>query len=298
MFMNYMDYTVDGCKNIYTLGQRNRMRAVFANGGPRADFLNNYFRLNDLSTNAVCTTTNITATNPMCLPITWSISGPATIQPNGNTATITRNGDGTATVTATAGGFTDSKTIIIGIPLVDFSVQPNNFNQQFCTNSFGNWIKVEPQPVNGVTGFEWGYSSAGNGIPPTVYNANGTYDQDFIFSVGGNYQIYARAKNDCGLGTTETIDIFVFDNCNGGGFSTFSVSPNPTSGDVQVSATDATTMIKEIRVSDKIGTIKRRFVYNLRNKAVKINLSSLPADVYYLQIFDGTKWSTKSIIKK
>ena len=33
--MNFMDITHDACTNLFTLGQRDRMRAVFAEGGPR-----------------------------------------------------------------------------------------------------------------------------------------------------------------------------------------------------------------------------------------------------------------------
>ena len=33
MFMNYMDYSNDACMNIYTQGQRIRMRAIFSPGG-------------------------------------------------------------------------------------------------------------------------------------------------------------------------------------------------------------------------------------------------------------------------
>jgi len=34
-FMNYMDYTDDGCMNMFSLGQKSRMQALFASGGAR-----------------------------------------------------------------------------------------------------------------------------------------------------------------------------------------------------------------------------------------------------------------------
>ncbi len=39
MFMNYMDYSDDGCMNMFTSGQTSRMRALFDVGGPRASLL-------------------------------------------------------------------------------------------------------------------------------------------------------------------------------------------------------------------------------------------------------------------
>lgn len=39
MYMNYMDLTNDGCMNLFTLGQKARMRALFDPGGPRYNLL-------------------------------------------------------------------------------------------------------------------------------------------------------------------------------------------------------------------------------------------------------------------
>jgi Pregnancy-associated plasma protein-A len=39
MFMNYMDYADDNCQNLFTNGQKTRVRALFANGGARSSLL-------------------------------------------------------------------------------------------------------------------------------------------------------------------------------------------------------------------------------------------------------------------
>jgi len=39
MYMNYMDFTSDACMNLFTTGQKLRMRALFSNGGARSSIL-------------------------------------------------------------------------------------------------------------------------------------------------------------------------------------------------------------------------------------------------------------------
>lgn len=40
MFMNYMDFSDDACMNLFTIGQKNAMRSLFASGGFRNSLLN------------------------------------------------------------------------------------------------------------------------------------------------------------------------------------------------------------------------------------------------------------------
>jgi hypothetical protein len=39
MYMNYMDFTNDGCLNLFTKGQKDHMRSLFDEGGPRYSLL-------------------------------------------------------------------------------------------------------------------------------------------------------------------------------------------------------------------------------------------------------------------
>lgn len=52
MFMDYMDLTNDACMNMFTYGQKLKMRSAFANGGPRNTFLNSYACDSSLATGA------------------------------------------------------------------------------------------------------------------------------------------------------------------------------------------------------------------------------------------------------
>lgn len=112
MFMNFMDFVNDECQNIFTSDQKARARALFGNGMPREQQLNNWFKVRQSKTPIRCS--GVVYSGPACLSTTWTVlSGPATLTlgPGTNLATITATGTGTVVIRATSGNYTTDDNI-------------------------------------------------------------------------------------------------------------------------------------------------------------------------------------------
>lgn len=65
MFMNFMDYTPDACMNIFTHGQKTKMRSMFAINGPRNSFMSSFVCDSTLGAGESVPNTDTTSTNPV-----------------------------------------------------------------------------------------------------------------------------------------------------------------------------------------------------------------------------------------
>jgi hypothetical protein len=126
MFMNFMEYRSDDCMNLFTTGQKTRMRGMFAtvNGtpGPRVALLNNLFAI-QAPTSPISCVGKVKLFNPAGLTPTWTVvSGPATIASGQNTNEITLQATATGTIVlrATAGNYV-SQDISVN---VNYSTSP------------------------------------------------------------------------------------------------------------------------------------------------------------------------------
>jgi Pregnancy-associated plasma protein-A/Secretion system C-terminal sorting domain len=262
MFMNYMDYTDDACMNIYTNGQRQRGRAAFALFGPRAAFLDNYFRLEPRTITLFCNG-KVKLNNPNCFPVTWSVvTGPATITAsNDNQATISSTASGTIRLRATGGNYiTEQDFLVSQLPphfgatykngITDF-LNPALYNPNNPTSNVNGVCMGYAFPNNYVDGLPFGSSE--NSViwsnPTPVPNSSGFS----LFQQIGNRGYFNFLFNTptvglvqgtvVGCGSYTSTFAFTLVNCNPTGgnpcdaaksVSYYTVSPNPATDQIRV----------------------------------------------------------------
>jgi hypothetical protein len=236
---------------------------------------------------------------------------------SGSTISLTAIGNGTVTLTATiqAPGYpvydVYTKVIHVGGPISAFTIEPLWYteNRSFCTNSMGNNFHVISGDIPDITSFEWGLS------PATVLEADGWLQYSgMIFSSAGHYQVYCRAKNACGYGSsaTQTYDLDATD-CVGGfsarsiGNATplaensskgFIVYPNPVKGLLTITVPPGLNLKKTyVRIIDFSGR-PVKYVTGFNKYQTQVNIASLVPGNYILEISDNGKRYTKKIIKQ
>lgn len=309
MFMNYMDFTDDPCMNAFSNGQRLRGRAIFAAGGPRAAFLDNYFRIQQPSASIICRGT-VNLTNPNCLAPTWTvISGPATIASIGiNQVTIQATSTGTVTLRATAGNYISETNVDVsysGPPasnatLIYPSGQRGIDPVTLCAGCGYNFM-VDFVPT--ATSYTWvlpsGFSfiSGRNTATPGIRTA----------TANGTYVMYCQVNNSCGSNWTHNLTI----NIGGGGQQQrIAVYPNPTSTDLTISATQSdltimgNTVIEEsaLNMNETFNAkLLDQFSSEVRNGTsengkIVFDVRNIQKGTYYLHVVRGQELVVRQIL--
>jgi hypothetical protein len=304
MYMNYMDYTDDGCMNLFTNGQIARMRALFDDqNGIRRQIIQP--RINGTTT--VCTSSAVYS-----IDYIYPISSVVWNYDNTKLNLTPGPGSTKATVSAKSGATGESwiEATINGNIVVRKPIFSSFSSASFLTHlenipvTINQVYNLYPQlNIPDVTGysFAWAAGSYPN-ASLTTYNDHATVS----FSAMGGYTLYAKIKNNCGTSSVnQGIYTFVVPKSSP---SSPIVFPNPASNILSIDldefiATQSQSgqlqqnaLTFDIRLYDSMGALKMQ--QQAKDGTVQFDISNLPNGVYYLHINDGVsgKPETFSVI--
>jgi len=239
-----------------------------------------------------CTSQAYSLTNVSSTSLTWSVSGPAVItgSNHANPVTVTKTGNGTATLVATVdagcGLRTFSKPIFVGNPVPTITIlgiapYPNT-QMDFQVNT------IAPAP------YKW---YVDNVLVNTAYSSTATINGGGC----GYHNLKVEVTSSCGTGSATTQ---YNRSC-----SAFMATPNPAGDEITVSFIDQSSKnfklnnnsegrVKSIQLVSQLGEVKKTWKFtNLLNQ-VKLNISEMYPGSYFLKIESAGGVQTIPLIKK
>lgn len=261
--------------------------------------------------------------------IVWELmpSNAGTLTVTGNQVAVTPAwGAGNVTLKATVNSACFSsavqvqKQIIFGVPdhMIDVleyqGIEPQTVFYSNSSYSFGARA-TEPYPYPpyyletpylsaATASYIWKiikYDAYGGSVQ---YNL-GTYsygiNPDFYFEQAGEYDIVLDIINSsCSYHIRYFTRRITVQNLYG----RFSISPNPSSGNIKIQPPVGATgkkqlkplEIHQVEVIDKMGNVKHIQSFATGSITVNLSLSHLPNDIYTLRIFDGKNWHSHKMV--
>jgi hypothetical protein len=259
MTMNYMDYTDDACMNAFTTGQKNRMRANFSSGQPKANFQNQEVyiqgttQLGDVTQNGNVVFNDksyiISVGRSSGFTTIWEVSAGITIISQGNSGITLRGNTGYSSgwirATVQNAGVCGSINVssiqhdIIVDPLANNNACNCGFTLQSAIQNVGQASGQFTFNSCSVSGMNWqllsGSTVVDNGTITSVTSS--TMPFNISSSVNsGSYTLRVEATNCTGSGTVS----FNYTKPGGGGnlsLSQSSWSPSSSANTLNINVT-------------------------------------------------------------
>jgi len=247
--------------------------------------------------NIMCTSSVYSVTN---LQTGGSVSnwaatptGIVSLTPNGNSVTLTKASSGNINLTATltnSGCINNTLTKSIRVGGYSSSDYPISGPSSACRNQ-NVFLSTNNLPY--ATNYTWTWPSDW-----AYVSGQGTYSLSLRTGTTSG-AVTVKVASTCDAGGSPAIKFVTINNC---GF-TLDASPNPTTGDLVVEASDTqlttnkvSQKIYEIRIIDQYGITKKQYRYSSGVIRAHINLSGFINGIYFIRVFNGTEWRYKQIV--
>lgn len=292
--------------------QSNVGATVTANGGACIATSSNVSialpSMNINGANSICSNPVVYSINnlPCNATATWSSNptGIVSISTSNNQATVTKITDGQTTLKATINACGSQTAIYLtidaGLPEAPefieiyghgatdpLSLCPGGYRAEAFTS-------ITNQQYQWRLPDEWS-SSVSGGNNPFLVGSNG-FDIPIQVNTINSYPafMWVRSKNGCGY--SDLVYLEVGTDCYGNRMSSsYTISPNPASTNVQIDGSKNKKLIKEIQLIDKMGQVKRVIKFKSNQTNVNFDVSGFSPDIYYLKIYDGKQWESKQL---
>jgi pimeloyl-ACP methyl ester carboxylesterase len=232
-------------------------------------------------------TTYQVANLPAGATVTWEVTpqNVVSLSQSGNLVTVTKITDGLFTLIA--------------------KIRYNNCSGTSTRSTIQSGGTGWQQYIYGPTSLSCGEYASYQVANNSNFAYNWSFPSDWTYAYGqGTPILYVQAPSYSYGNSSGDVSVTVYDGCDyyyssvyvdvSCGYYYYSMSPNPASSTITVSSKETNAKgvkvdktITEINIYDKLGNLKMHRKFN-KEKKVDLNISNLSADLYYLEIVDGT----------
>lgn len=264
----------------------------------------------------LCTSENYTIPNlPSGAIVNWTIfpsTGIASLTTSGNTATLTKTGDGnvqlSATINSTCGNIPITPVnISVGAPVIrDFTIDFNVFDD-LCRPQDRYTILATP----GAT-YSWSVNNPKILLNQQAGNSCLVYGGPITQGTSEDFELTVTVTNACGTATSTYLYGYYYkptrEECLNNQYSRYAIYPNPANSDLTIEyvpilytsnkKTTISSKQKDIKLFNNKGEIMISSMMKENELKLVLDIKNIPDGTYFLHITEDKETIKKQIIIK
>lgn len=261
-----------------------------------------------------CTAETYTIQNlPVGATVNWSInpsSGVANISVSGNTATLTKTGNGNVQLSAVVSSQCGSINLLpinisVGLPVIgEFLIEYNVFDD-LCRPQDRYTIAAIP----GAT-YQWSVNNSKILLNQQAGNSCLVYGGTVAQGTSEDFELTVTVTNSCGTATNTYLYGYYYrptrEECLNNQYSRMVIYPNPVSDEITIEYSTLQEgenlskigQTKDVKLYNQSGEILLSSIWKENEQKLKLETKNIPDGTYYLHITEGKETIKKQIIIK